>query len=664
MTSSARPDAFRPDIEGLRAIAILLVVACHCGVPRFTGGFVGVDVFFVLSGYLITEILSRELRETSRIDFTAFYARRVRRLLPTSALVLLTTALLSSAIYTPQEMALTARAVRAASLYFSNIYFDRSASDYFAPSIEGNLLLHTWSLGVEEQFYLIWPALILLARSRVRRVKRTLWILSAVAVVSLGCCIAATRFAPTFAFYELPARAWEFAAGGILALLPRKVSQRDSSVAAVAAVAAVGASVGLGLIFGAAILIRGGADFPGWLAVPPVLGTLLVLYAGAIAPGRGFSAALGSAPLQFIGARSYAWYLWHWPFLLGAETLMPGIGLPGKLGTALASLAVSAVTFRLIEQPVRDGPYLRTRPALSLCAAAAVTVLILTSSWAVSALSRHDAGIDQAYQRISAASIDSGDLPRECWSDGNAFDVRICEFGPSDASQTLALFGDSHAMQWFSAFRAVATEEGWRLVTFLRPRCAARDINPPGASVGVEHCRQWRAQAIEKIIAARPSLIVMASYSAPTMDGQRIPTSDVGSATRRTLERLSRAAAPIVILRDSPMPPFHVPICLGKRYPDSSGCDFDAVAALNPEVYAAERAAAEGMANVRFVDMDDIICPGAVCPTIIGGLIIYRDQDHMTAAFARSLAPELRLRLTSILEGPQPIKSSPDAAQR
>ena len=658
MSLSARPDAFRPDIEGLRAIAILLVVACHCGVPRFAGGFVGVDIFFVLSGYLITEILSRELRETSRIDFTAFYARRARRLLPLSALVLLTTGLLSSAIYTPQELALTARAVRAASLYVSNIYFDRSASDYFAPSVEGNPLLHTWSLGVEEQFYLIWPALILLAGVRARRATRTLWILSAVAVVSLACCIAATWIAPTFAFYELPARAWEFAAGGILALLPGKASRTHSPVVA------VGASIGLSLIFGSAILLRGGEDFPGWLALSPVLGTLLVLYAGAVAPGRGFSAALGSAPLQFIGARSYGWYLWHWPFLLGAEILMPGIGLPGKVGTALASLAVSAVTFRLIEQPARDGSYLRTRPALSLCAAAAVTILIVTSSWALSVLSRHEAGVDQAYERLTAASIDFGDLPRECWSYGNAFDVRICEFGSSDASRTVALFGDSHAMQWFNAVRAVATEEGWRLVTFLRPGCAARDINPPGASVGVEHCRQWRSQAIEKIIGAHPSLIVMASFSAPTMDGQRIPTSDVGPATRSTLERLSRAAAPIVILRDSPLPPFDVPICLGRHYPDSKGCDFDAAAALNPEVFAAERAAAEGMANVRFVDMDDIICPGAVCPAILRGLIIYRDQDHMTGVFARSLAPELRIRLISILAEQEPIVSSPGAAQR
>jgi len=341
---------------------------------------------------------------------------------------------------------------------------------------------------------------------------------------------------------------------------------------------------------------------------------------------------------------------------------MPGIGLPGKAGTAIASLAVSAVTFRLIERPVRDGSYLRSRPALSLCAAGAVTVCIVASSWAVSALSRQRAGIDQAFERLSAASTDFGDLPRECWSDGTAFDVRVCEFGPSDASRTLALFGDSHAMQWFNAMRGVATEEGWRLMTFLRPRCAARDINPRGASVGVEHCRQWRAQAIEKIIAAHPSAIVMASYSAPTMDGQRIATSDVGPATRSTLERLAPAGASIVILRDSPLPPFHVPICLTKHYPDSKGCDFDAATALSPEVYAAERAAAEGMKNVRIVDMDDLICPGAVCPTILHGLIIYRDQDHMTGTFARSMAPDLRLRLESILAGMQPTKAATDAA--
>jgi peptidoglycan/LPS O-acetylase OafA/YrhL len=657
MPLSARPDEFRPDIEGLRAIAILLVVACHCGVPRFAGGFVGVDVFFVLSGYLITRILFRELRETSRIDLTAFFARRVRRLLPTSALVLLTTALVASAIYTPQELSMTARAVRAASLYVSNIYFDGSAADYFAPAVIGNPLLHTWSLGVEEQFYLLWPCLILLARGRARSVRQTLWILSTVAALSLSWCIAATRLAPTFAFYELPARAWEFAAGGILALLPAKASGGNSPIAA------GGAALGLSLIVGSGVLIRGGADFPGWLALSPVVGTLLVLYAGAIAPGRGFSAALGTAPLRFIGARSYGWYLWHWPFLLSAETLMPGLGLPEKAGIAIASLAVAAITFRLIEQPVRDSSYLRTRPVLSLSAAAAVTFCIVASSWAVSALARHRAGVDQAYERISAASIDFGDLPRDCWSDGNAFDARVCEFGPSDASRSMALFGDSHAMQWFNAMRTVAADEGWRLLTFLRPRCAARDVNPPGASVGVENCRQWRARAIEKIIAAHPSVIVMASYSAPTMDDKLIPATEVTPATWRTLESLSPAGVPIVILRDSPLPPFHVPICLAKHYPDSNGCDFAAATALNAEVYAGERAAAEGMANVRFIDMDDLICPDTVCPTILHGLVIYRDQDHMTGAFARSLAPELRLRLKSVLAELKLTPPATDAAQ-
>src|SRR6516162_351145 len=216
-----RPDNFfRPDIEGMRGVAILLVVGCHCGISWCAGGFIGVDVFFVLSGFLITGLLIAEHRAESRIDLAKFYSRRARRLLPALTVVLVVTMLCAAAVLAPADLAFAARAARAAALYVSNVFFDWSASDYFAPRVAGNPFLHTWSLGIEEQFYLVWPLLILLADRGRQRVRRLVWILIGVAVISFICCLHTTQRSPTVAFYELPSRAWEFAAGALIALVP------------------------------------------------------------------------------------------------------------------------------------------------------------------------------------------------------------------------------------------------------------------------------------------------------------------------------------------------------------------------------------------------------------------------------------------------------------
>jgi peptidoglycan/LPS O-acetylase OafA/YrhL len=312
MSAHDSAESFRPDVEGLRGVAVLIVVGCHCGISWCAGGFVGVDVFFALSGYLITGLLATEYRATSRIVFRNFYARRARRLLPACVLVLAVTGFFAVAFLTPQEMIFAGRAARWAGLYVSNVFFDGSASDYFAPDVEGNPLLHTWSLGLEEQFYLAWPLLILLTYRGPRRARRLIAVLSAVTALSFTCSVFATNLAPTFAFYELPARSWEFAAGGLLALLPVSKIPGDGRWVVACGI------IGMAVILGSCVLIKGGAGFPGWIAVFPVAGALATLLAGAKTPRRGIAILLSAAPLQFLGARSYAWYLWHWPFLVFA----------------------------------------------------------------------------------------------------------------------------------------------------------------------------------------------------------------------------------------------------------------------------------------------------------------------------------------------------------
>lgn len=654
MTSRQPGNAFRPDIEGLRAVAILLVVGCHCGITWCAGGFVGVDVFFVLSGYLITGLLESEYRANSRIDLPRFFARRARRLLPAGTVVLLATTLAAAALFAPQELASTGRAARAAALYVSNVFFDRSASDYFAPSVAGNPLLHTWSLGLEEQFYLLWPALILLINRAAGGVRRPIWILSSVTAVSFMFCIYATRLAPTVAFYELPARAWEFAAGGLLALLP---ASRESAGGRATVACGI---LGMATIFATALLLKGGAGFPGWIAVFPVAGTLATLFAGARTPQRGISAVLGAAPLQFIGARSYAWYLWHWPFVVFAGILFPGLGVGGRIASAIAALLAASLTYSVVERPVRKNLYLGARPGLSLGAAAGVTVLSVSASWALLSYGGRQLAQDKTFQAIGAASTDIADIsPKDCWSEGRAFDVKVCEFGPSGAAQSVVLFGDSHAIQWVNPMRTAANSEGWRLITILRPGCAASDINPHNLSAAADHCQEWRANAIDRIIAIHPAAVVMASYNGATLRGDMVTTTlmstdQVRVGTRRTLEKFSRAGVPVVVLRDTPLPPFNIPACVARHVVSGLSCDFDASAALNDAAFSAERGAADGLANVYFLDMNDLICPGRLCPAIQHELPVYRDENHLTGSYAGTLAPTLRTRLFQLLKSNSP----------
>ena len=542
MGISRAPGPFRPDIEGLRGVAVLLVVACHCGLGWCAGGFVGVDVFFVLSGYLITGLLAAEYRATSRIDLPVFFARRARRLLPNCTLVLVAVTLAAALIFAPKEMAATGQAACAAALYISNVFFDITASDYFAPQVEGNPLLHTWSLGVEEQFYLVWPLLILFAHRGAHALRRSIVVLVGSAAASFAFCLIATRIAPTIAFFELPSRAWEFAAGGLLALVP--LSRARSGMSWVSACGIVG----LAMILGTAAVLRGGAGFPGFVVLLPVIGTLAALFAGSVTPRRGVSAVLSAAPLQFLGARSYSWYLWHWPFVVFAGVLFPGITVYGKLGAAVASLAVAALVYRLVERPVRQNRYFVGRPGLSLGIAGGAMALSIAASLGLVAFEQDQLRKDHRFQLISAATNDAGELPRSCFSAGPSAEVKVCEFGAA-ASPAMVLFGDSHAMQWFDPLRTAAQQEGWRLITVLKVGCAASDTNPQHIPEAVDHCKQWRTRAIHDIIATHPSAVVMASYDGVALRGDTDPApmlsaDEIRSGTRRTLQTLAAAGVP------------------------------------------------------------------------------------------------------------------------
>jgi peptidoglycan/LPS O-acetylase OafA/YrhL len=382
-TPPRRPDDhFRPDIEGLRGVAVLLVVLFHAGLVAVPGGFIGVDVFFIISGFLITGLLVREHERNGRIDLGAFYARRIRRLAPAAFLVLVTILPVSYLVLDPLTRGEVLLDGSAAALSVSNLRFAAEASDYFAPASAPSPVLHFWSLSVEEQFYLVWPALLIAgmllgSRFRLRR-GGAIVLVALVFVGSFAASLALTETSPGAAFYLLPTRAWELAAGALLALLPAVAVTRSRP--AVAGAAVVG-WLGLLAIAAAAIALDGSVAYPGLAALLPAAGAVALIAGGRarVGPGR----LLEAPPLRFLGRISYALYLWHWPLLvLGAAALGPltPAGAAGLVGLAL--LLATASTF-LVEEPIRRGLPAPTRRALSLGLSAILIVAVVATSLSV-----------------------------------------------------------------------------------------------------------------------------------------------------------------------------------------------------------------------------------------------------------------------------------------
>ena len=371
-------DAFRPDLEGLRGLAVLLVLFFHAGVPGLGGGFVGVDVFFVLSGFLITGLLVREREAHGRIDLGAFYARRARRILPAAAVVVVLTLGASWLLLAPLDLPRVAADAAAAALSVGNIRFAASAMDYFAADNAPSPLLHYWSLGVEEQFYLLWPALLILA-TRVRRPRLgAAFALLAVVIVSYAAAWYLTDLAEPWAFYSLPARAWQLALGGLLAVTVAWQARLPTRLVVLAG------WLGLACVIVAAVSLDASmTPYPGLAALLPTLGAGALILAGT----HRWSPAmvLAERPLRWLGRVSYSLYLVHWPLLvLPAALLLPGdaLSLPARLLLAGLAVVLGAACYRWVEAPFHRGRRLQLAPSRTLAlAATAVAALVVLAGW-------------------------------------------------------------------------------------------------------------------------------------------------------------------------------------------------------------------------------------------------------------------------------------------
>ncbi len=666
--SVARPktepekEGFRPDIEGLRGVAVALVVLFHAGLlsgatVQLTGGFIGVDLFFVVSGYLITGLLIRERQRTGRISFSRFYARRVRRILPAAAVTLLITIPLAYTLETLIDRSSAMEDAASAALSIANIRFALT-TDYFNP-VSYSPFLHFWSLGVEEQFYFVWPALMAIVAWKASRIGAGV-ALAAIVVISLAASIQISNDNPSTAFYMLPTRAWQLAAGGLLAVWTGSLDDLPGSVRAIAdQLLAFAGWAALTALLTAAIVINSQTTlYPGTAALVPTVAGVVLIASGSRPTGPGL--VLRLPPIRFLGKISYSLYLWHWPVLI-----LGGLWLVGPLGTlspaeavglAILAVPVSTLSWMFVEEPFRRGKIPLPRPSRVVAAGVAVMLIVATIG-ASFGFGAQFASSGELRPSIATAGTDREATAKGCLG-GSAITVppSSCVYGKVVSAYTVALIGDSQASALFPAVEFAAEKRGWRLVVFLKIVCPFYDIPVYNGFLKREYteCGTWNENVVSVLQADPPDLVLVSmSRGVTALDPQQNHAVNEGNALARMLDRLPSRSRKVII-EDPPHPASDVPTCLSANLNNFHRCDYSREVGFRSQVGVREQTAAAATGS-PVIDLAGEICPGTgACPVVIDNMIVWRDGGHLTATFSLSLGPTLDTKLNVALTSPQP----------
>ncbi|HVA04895.1 MAG TPA: acyltransferase family protein [Acidimicrobiales bacterium] len=672
--------SFRPDVEGLRAVAVLLVVLYHVGIPHL-GGYVGVDVFFVISGYVITGLLLRERTSTHKTSLLGFYGRRCRRIIPAAALVIVVTVVASRlllGVITGEQVVSDARW---ASIFLANFHFTATGTNYFLAQGPPSPLQSFWSLAVEEQFYVVYPTIFLVVATLGRRLslRAKLGVFLAVVVVtSLTWSIVQTSSDPTVAYFSPFTRAWELALGALVAVGAGQLRRLPGPLAAVVT------WIGLAGIVGAAVGFTNTTPYPGsWVALP-VVATALVIAGGTAAPRRGVEVLLSLSPFRWMGRWSYSLYLWHWPILIIAAQYEGRRTLPviDNLFLAMIALGLSILTYFFVENPIRHARLLTrirwtslglgaTLTALSI---GIITVIVPNATAVGAARSIPGSGLAPASQAavqkavsdarlitsvpadvtpsLASAPNDWGGRPADakgCEAKLAATSVPACVFGDPRGHHTMVLYGDSHALMWFEALDAVAKHAHWRLVVLGKDWCHVSLVvrtNPPGFGVPggrYTQCDAWHRFAIQRINKVNPDLLIVTEEPG----GERYPTGKITpglweQGLVKALDAITSPKTQKVVLGNIPITTHINPNCLARHEHDVQACsglpNFSHTAMNNAEKTAASASGA------RYIDVMPWFC-STTCTDIIDDIVVYKDSDHITATYSRYLENELSLAL-------------------
>ncbi|MFJ5985997.1 acyltransferase family protein [Lentzea sp. NPDC092896] len=616
-TAVRAPDrTYRPELQGLRAVAALLVVVYHVWLGRVSGG---VDVFFLISGFLVTGQLVRATGR-GRLDLRALWSRMAKRLLP-AAVVVLGAVLVAGAVLLPENRwPQTVREVIASALFLENWQLASDSTDYYAQHDQASVVQHFWSLSIQGQFYLIWPLLVLV----VTLLRRSLFrVLAVVFALSLGYSVWLTAVDQPLAYFHTATRIWEFAFGGLLALA---VSRIDLSSPLRTILGWAGL---LGLVI-CGIVLDVGAGFPGYLALWPTTCAAAVIVAGTTGSRVGADRLLAAPPLRYLGDLSYALYLWHWPVLVGWLVLSgrDEVGLEDGLAIIGASLVLAAVTHHLVEEPVRRSRFrARTLTALLVPLLVATTVLQPTGPREVAA-------------QIPAADFAALD-GQHCAKSVHNQELDIC-YGPVEGTpaKRVVLVGDSHIQQYLAAFAPIAERRNWQLIAMLKGACpfSTRSEKVPGD----QSCLRWNESAATEIIGLRPDFV----FTLASRNVQVGLTEETPPGFVERWRQLDAEQIPVVAVRDNPRYSFSVLDCVQVHGP-AARCGAPRADLLAP---VPPYARLDVPANVSFLDFSDHLCTEDQCPPVVGDLLVNFDDNHVSATFMRSLSAVVEEGLDTVTD--------------
>jgi len=604
-------------IQGLRALAATIVVFFHAHLVP--GGFIGVDIFYVISGYLITGLILREIESTGRLNLSTFYQRRIKRLLPTSLFVLFATALISWFVLPVITRDALGRDLFAAATYVSNYLFAWWQNDYQNLNATPSPFIHYWSLAVEEQFYLMWPVLLIFLA---RRGKRAIVLgVSIVTTLSLALSIYQTQSAPIWAFYSLPTRAWELGIGALLLFIPLDIFKSRLLP-----------WLGFSALLVASFNYNDNTAFPGLNALVPVVSTGLLIATISVWPPI-FNDLSNNRFSQWLGKISYPLYLWHWPALVIPSS---ALGRPLNLIERFACIALTIILAHLtnmfIEEPMR---HLRIVPRKLFITALSTTAVSLTVAFLItttaSSIISTKGGQSFTFD-LKEVTEKPAVYDDNCHVNYGETKSGYCTYGDKTSSATIVLYGDSHAAQWFPTLEKLAVEKGFKLVSLTKSACPSVDApRPDQGSFKNVHCEKWRKNSIARIKAIHPVAVIVSSfqYFLPRA-GYSDREKWWSDGQKKLLTSLKGSSDHLIYLSDTPRPLRDVPSCLASR--DSTRCD------------STEKTSVSVVKGFQVIDPTPWLCT-SYCPAIIDAIVAYRDASHISVAMAEHLSPEFETAL-------------------
>jgi peptidoglycan/LPS O-acetylase OafA/YrhL len=647
-----------PEIQGLRAVAVLAVLIYHLWPGVLPGGYVGVDVFFVISGYLITGSLFKEFDGTGRISIAGFYARRIQRLLPAATLICLAVAA-TIPIFPRAQWTDIANSLVASALYGQNWFLAAQAVDYLADDAKGPMN-HFWSLSVEEQYYIVWPLILLPVLHLARRTRLSPraafgWFVVLIGLGSLAYSVWLTPLDPGVAYFATTTRAWELALGGALAVFPlaQHLSERFC--------AALGL-VGLAAIALACTAYSDQTSFPGYAAALPTLGAAAVILASGTRLPWAAGSVLKTRVFQYLGDISYSLYLWHWPLIvLYGAVAARTIGLRSGLALALAAVVLAHLSKVYVEDPFRSARLPIQRTFLAGLASIALAVVsglgyvawtsdhagaVVAGGLPRGAIAMRDPNYDWRREDpgrvVPQPAMARRDVPsayvRKCHQNQSRSEVLSCDFGSPNSRLKIVMLGDSHATHWFPTFEEIARRQSVYFRGVAKSVClfSLEPVYNEALKRSYTECADWSQNVIEWLAREKPDIVLISQspgYPTASLEGM------VAAWERLVAMRLNVQA-----VVSTPWMPFEPSKCISTSKTWTSDCVSNRSVAFKPDL---ARAAAERV-QVPILDFSDEFCRPIHCPPVIGGVFVYRDRHHMTATFARTLADDMENKLSSV----------------